>query len=202
MRVRRIWTSAGAAVMVVGGVSLAVAPAASAVDQTIDADCLSSTDLSLAADPGDVMTLNLTNCTTFGWNGSGVARAWGAGWGPGGGLPFAPNSPGVWFEVTGGLTTLEWTAPEDTSPPVQIFGISSLNGGGGNFGSQFRVFISTGYTEPAPAADAPPIPAWVQAYGRASADATCIEGWDASWQSWAEPVTGGWVCTRSIPSLG
>jgi hypothetical protein len=46
------------------------------------------------------------------------------------------------------------------------------------------------------------IPAWVQAYGRASADAKCQDGWDASWQAWAEPVTGGWVCTRSIPSLG
>lgn len=46
------------------------------------------------------------------------------------------------------------------------------------------------------------IPAWIQAYGRASKDATCLDGWDTSWQSWAEPVTGGWVCTRSIPSLG
>jgi hypothetical protein len=51
-------------------------------------------------------------------------------------------------------------------------------------------------------ADSPPIPAWVQAYGRASADAKCEDGWDPSWQSWAEPVIGGWVCTRSIPSLG
>jgi hypothetical protein len=47
-----------------------------------------------------------------------------------------------------------------------------------------------------------PIPAWVQAYGRARADATCENGWGPSWQSWAQPVTGGWVCTRTIPSLG
>jgi hypothetical protein len=53
-----------------------------------------------------------------------------------------------------------------------------------------------------PSAEAPPIPAWVQAYGRDGRDATCEAGWDPSWQSWAEPVTGGWVCTRSIPSLG
>jgi hypothetical protein len=46
------------------------------------------------------------------------------------------------------------------------------------------------------------IPAWVQAYGREGAKAACLDGWDASWQAWAEPVTGGWVCTRSIPSLG
>jgi hypothetical protein len=54
----------------------------------------------------------------------------------------------------------------------------------------------------ASSAGAPPIPAWVQAYGRASADAKCLDGWDQSWQSWAEKVTGGWVCTRNIPSLG
>jgi hypothetical protein len=54
----------------------------------------------------------------------------------------------------------------------------------------------------AAAVSAIPIPAWVQAYGRFGKDAPCIEGWSASWQSWAEPVTGGWACTRSIPSLG
>jgi hypothetical protein len=60
-------------------------------------------------------------------------------------------------------------------------------------------FTVTGTSAPA---DAPPIPAWVQAYGRDGKDATCEAGWDPSWQSWAEPVTGGWVCTRSVPSLG
>lgn len=49
---------------------------------------------------------------------------------------------------------------------------------------------------------ASPIPAWVQAYGRSGPDATCEDGWNPSWQSWAEPVTGGWVCTRSIPVYG
>jgi len=48
---------------------------------------------------------------------------------------------------------------------------------------------------------APAIPAWVQAYGR-DKDAACLDGWGASWQQWAEKVTGGWVCDRSIPSLG
>ena len=50
--------------------------------------------------------------------------------------------------------------------------------------------------------DAQPIPASVQAYGRFSEDASCQNGWGPSWQSWAEKITGGWVCTRSIPSLG
>jgi len=52
------------------------------------------------------------------------------------------------------------------------------------------------------AAAAPPIPAWVQAYARAGADAPCIEGWDPSWDLWPNDGTGGFVCQRSIPSLG
>lgn len=53
-----------------------------------------------------------------------------------------------------------------------------------------------------PIAAAPLIPAWVQAHGRATQTTTCIDGWNPSWQAWAQPATGGWVCTRSIPSLG
>ncbi len=45
------------------------------------------------------------------------------------------------------------------------------------------------------------IPPWVQAYGR-SAGEGCIEGWAPSWEQWAVNVTGGWVCTRTVPSLG
>ncbi len=50
--------------------------------------------------------------------------------------------------------------------------------------------------------DAHPIPAWVQAYGRLGEDDSCLNGWGPSWQPWAEEITGGRVCTRSIPSLG
>lgn len=48
----------------------------------------------------------------------------------------------------------------------------------------------------------PAIPPWQQSVGRASATATCASGWQPSWQQWAEHITGGWVCTRTIPSLG
>ena len=47
-----------------------------------------------------------------------------------------------------------------------------------------------------------PTPQWIQAYGRFGADAECADGWDAAWQEWAQPITGGWVCTRTVPSLG
>jgi hypothetical protein len=45
-------------------------------------------------------------------------------------------------------------------------------------------------------------PLWHQAVGRQSADAGCAEGWSASWQAWAESVTGGWVCTRDVVMYG
>lgn len=51
-------------------------------------------------------------------------------------------------------------------------------------------------------ADGQPIPSWTQARGRDGMNATCEIGWGPSWQEWAEPVTGGWVCTRSIPMYG
>jgi hypothetical protein len=47
-----------------------------------------------------------------------------------------------------------------------------------------------------------PIPAWVQAYGIFHQHDACLTSWTNSWQKWAEPITGGWVCTRTIPSLG
>lgn len=46
------------------------------------------------------------------------------------------------------------------------------------------------------------IPAWVQAYGRASADAACAEGWSPSWAQWPNGNTGGWTCDRTVPSVG
>ncbi len=46
------------------------------------------------------------------------------------------------------------------------------------------------------------VPDWVQSYGRFGADATCEDGWSGSWQEWAVDVTGGWVCTRNVPSRG
>ena len=68
-----------------------------------------------------------------------------------------------------------------------------------------RVVVTGGVaaltTACSPAPGPVPAPAWVQAYGRGEA-APCDAGWNASWQEWAVPVTGGWVCTRSVPSLG
>lgn len=47
-----------------------------------------------------------------------------------------------------------------------------------------------------------PIPDWVQAYGIFHPGDPCATGWTNSWNAWAEPITGGWVCTRTVPSVG
>jgi hypothetical protein len=47
-----------------------------------------------------------------------------------------------------------------------------------------------------------PIPPWVQGYGRGSAADACRDGWSPSWEMWMNGGAGGYVCARSIPSLG
>lgn len=93
-----------------------------------------------------------------------------------------------------GAGSVSYTFPANTTTTF----LTVLTSGTGD------VAFTCGVPAPSPVVEdqAPaPIPSWVQAYGR-DKEATCLDGWDASWQSWAEPVTGGWVCTRSIPSLG
>lgn len=61
------------------------------------------------------------------------------------------------------------------------------------------------------------IPGWVQAYGRSGPDDDCPSAYNPpwaggpsadvipygpSWQQWMNEGRGGWVCTRTVPSLG
>jgi hypothetical protein len=62
-----------------------------------------------------------------------------------------------------------------------------------------RITITCGVTSTTASSGIPP---WVQAYGIFHQDDACLTGWKNSWQRWAELITGGWVCTRTIPSLG
>lgn len=101
--------------------------------------------------------------------------------------------------VINAVVTLTLAGPGSTQFTAQS---PSYPGSGGRLTIDVTV---TGTPAPSPDASdelAPAIPAWVQAFGRTSADATCPDGWAASWQEWAQPVTGGWVCTRTVPTLG
>jgi hypothetical protein len=99
--------------------------------------------------------------------------------------------------VTDSLPSLSFTASAGTTYIVVVWGADDDQAT--NTTGTFSVNIAV---PGATAADLPPIPAWVQAYGRFGKDAPCLDGWSPSWQRWAEPVTGGWVCVRSIPSYG
>jgi hypothetical protein len=94
----------------------------------------------------------------------------------------------VLVDVNSGAGSVTYVFAADTSAD----GNSSLSG------TATGTWLITCGTPPG---TAPSIPDWHQAYAR-DKDATCLDGWSPSWHSWAEPVTGGWVCHRSIPSLG
>lgn len=128
----------------------------------------------------------------------------------------------VYFIGTCDLTSdtpgvLSWTdgASSDTPRAMnELVTLTLLTSGTSTFsaqepaypgsGGRLRVIVRSSsapalsVTRSAPA----PIPAWVQAVGRPGASAGCEPGWGPSWQQWAVPITGGWVCTRSIPAYG
>jgi len=96
--------------------------------------------------------------------------------------------------ITGGRAVTPFTGTSHTLPAGSYTVNFEEYGGLTRYGGIQGVTVTD--------AQASGIPPWLQAYGRSGKDAACLDGWNPSWQSWAEPVTGGWVCTRSIPSLG
>ncbi len=46
------------------------------------------------------------------------------------------------------------------------------------------------------------IPMWQQAIGRASATATCPDGYTDSWDTWPNGGKGGYVCNKFLPAYG
>ncbi len=89
---------------------------------------------------------------------------------------------GAEFESTYGNITL--TIREDDGPAT--LGQIAADGSACGWGS--------------PAA--PAIPMWQQAIGRASATATCPDGYTGSWDTWPNGGTGGYVCNRFVPFYG
>lgn len=106
--------------------------------------------------------------------------------------PSAPNSNAVAImddidsvSLSAGVTyTVVTTTYELLTLPVN--GLWSLDGTG----------IVTIGSPAAASADPPEI--WFQSYARASADEACFEGYVASYASWPNDGTGGWVCDRAV----
>jgi hypothetical protein len=195
MCVRRIVASVAAAAMIAGGVSVAVAPAASAADQSLIVFCGATgyrvfpvTDITAA--PGDTVyvTPDAGTCTErmawASWEDAESAKYFST-------PPYQEGAPFVY--------TILPDAPLGTMPYAA--GDLPYLCNDCDVGTMLRFTIAAPSADTTPAASTP-IPAWVQAYGIFHHDDACQTGWGNSWQKWAEPVTGGWVCTRTIPSLG
>jgi hypothetical protein len=188
MKFRRVAAAVAAAAMIAGGVSLAVAPAASAIT---------------------VSTLTITGSATLSWTPASsdyyllvcapetvVADDCGTVPGPGPNLLYliADGDPSV---------TSHTFAPGDMVEPYS--GSSEVPLPAGDYAFvlvDFNNGVTSNVVHGTVADTYIPIPPWVQGYGRASAADVCLDGWTASWELWPNGGTGGWVCTRSIPSLG
>jgi hypothetical protein len=95
----------------------------------------------------------------------------------------------------------EPTATLSYTVPIEYAGTQEFTARLSGSITSARITITCGETSSNASGDSE-IPAWVQAYGIFHHDDACLTGWRNSWQHWAEPITGGWVCTRTIPSLG
>ena len=206
MRMRRVAASLATAVMIAGGVSLAAAPAASAAATvTITTNC--DGDLTLFANPGDTIVVTMgTGCLDgLGFLASYAAEGRGF-------LTYDSSANSVftgvtssdfWWVIANGLGTTTGTsqlmAVDSLSNPLEVGSMVAIVGNNDGASPYFEAYIFYGGLR---SDDAKPIPPWVQGYGRGSAADACKDGWTASWEQWPHGGTGGWVCTREIPSLG
>ena len=208
MKARRILASAAAAVMIAGGVTMAVAPSASAASYDVTVDCDADVWIGTPS-AGDTLTFTLADGCTDPWNLYNLTSSTGGSNIPGYlSLDDEDQSIGcredgnagrwcVWGPDVVPTTLLAVNDEGGGAPLAQGVHLANLND---DNDTEFWILYGT---EPSPSAGGgSAIPSWVQAYGRASMDATCEDGWNPSWQEWAVAVTGGWVCERSIPSLG
>lgn len=201
MNVRKILASTAAAAMIAGVVTIASAPAASAATINLTADCSSTAPpiqsvTQIVADAGDTIVIaGGADCLLALGLDPAVVSPNRPTADPAGTFTFvlagdlAPGNYGGNYE---GGNIIDVNNDPDGGPRCNASATFDNVCGG-----QWYVTIRGAATDAAA-----PIPAWVQGYGRASADEVCLEGWNASWAEWMNDGTGGFVCERSIPSLG
>lgn len=213
MSIRRVAASVAAAALIAGGVAMGAAPAASAAGTvSITTDC--NGDVDLYAHVGDTVIITLSDVCAAGSDGGVVYNINAP-------FPYEYTESGYFgaadvinsaYTWSSSVYSNDWGAYSDGSGTTQI--TTSLLASNGasvplTIGSTVAMIGADGYdlsfriiyrgTEKI---GATPIPPWVQGYGRGSAADACNDGWAASWEQWPHDGTGGWVCTRVIPSLG
>ncbi len=208
MRIKKITASLSAAFLIAGGATLAFAPAvpAATLDYTVHCDG----PVTIFGSPGDTINFTLgSGCEGrwYLWNVSPLAPSYvGSGFLDyvSGGIDYnncdeyCGENPEDWYAYSDGTTVITTTllAMSGNRAALTVGSVVADIG----FTSEYPI-IYGGVADNAESGNAP-IPTWVQSVGRPSSSSSCESGWSPSWQEWAIPVTGGWVCTRSIPSLG
>lgn len=147
----------------------------------------------LVVAPGETVSIAPSGCNTVGWSNLIGTLQWTDDAGP------HEQEPGSAPAVTmaAGLTDVSYTAPP-TDGGSDFFAVGYYYSSG-QFTAQYYVRICAGGKCPVAAQS---VPDWVQAYGRSGKDAPCLEGWTPSWDQWPNGGTGGFVCQRSIKSVG
>jgi hypothetical protein len=180
MGVRRLLAGLGASALIMGGTLVAGAPAASAI--SVDYFVNGCLENNYAAPAGTVFAVDTADCSSspIDWNNPvGGANA--------NSSVDDSNAPTIYITIGDGPGWIELLT--DLGDPY--FGVC----GGSREGWNYDLIDKC-------PADSTPIPPWVQGYGRGMATDACLDGWTASWELWPHGGTGGWVCTREIPSLG
>lgn len=182
MRVRRSLVATAVTSVVLGG-AIVGAPSASAAD--VSAACNTVNGTTMGPVTGIVGIPGLSP----GFNAGEVIRAK---------VQVFNGAPFVSLQVPVGTVRASGAAPT-TLTYVAVGGETSVevfNSGTGAFSATFSC------SAPAEPNSVAPIPDWVQGYARAEKSATCIEGWEPSWEQWPNGGKGGYVCTRSVPAYG
>jgi hypothetical protein len=103
------------------------------------------------------------------------------------------SSPRLW---TGDVITVTWGETVVTRAGV---GAATSFGVATNYGPpSFTLVTPTLAGASAPDSAAPDMTMWQQSIGRASADASCPNGYTSSWAEWPNSHHGGWVCNREL----
>lgn len=210
MRIKKITASLSAAFMIAGGVTLAFAPAVPAATLNYTLNC--DGPVTIFGSPGDTINFTLgSGCDEdwYLWNispeypsevGSGFLGYVSGGVDYGTCSDYCGDTPEDWYAYSDGIgTTVITTTLLAMSGNGAALTVGNVVADLGNT-VDYPVTYG-GVANNAESVNAP-IPTWVQSVGRPSSSSSCESGWSPSWQEWAIPVTGGWVCTRSIPSLG